>query len=802
MSTTPGLDPDRPVSTWRSHDLRLVPAALTLWAAALTGLLWGWWSALACGAAGVALSIGLLRSARRGRPRRFAVAAVLLLCGLVAAGPVALRIHDSATDPVREPAVHGTPAVLRVMITERPRPVRSAGYADQQAGTRSVVVAARIETAEVDGRPLASTARVLLLAPVPGWPAVLPGQSVTASGRLAPARGAELTAAVLSVRGPPADAGDVPWWQRSAESLRAGLRELCAVLPEEPAGLLPGLVVGDTSTLSPRVEREFTASGMSHLNAVSGGNVAIVCGAVLLMLRAFKIGPRTSAAAAGLCLLGFLVLAGPAPSVLRAGVMGGVGLLALALGRKGSALPALAAAVCALIACDPAMAVDFGFALSVVATAGLVLIAPCWAEAMVRRGVPPGFAEGLAVPLAAFVVTAPIIAGMAGTVSLVSVVTNVLAAPVVAPVTVFGVLATVTGPWWPDAGRLFVRLSGPETRWLITVARQGAKAPGAVVAWPGGWWGGLLAVAALAGLVVAVRRRRFRLMLAVLLAGALLVVVPVKVLAPAWPPAGWAAVACDVGQGDAVVLATAEPGRAVVIDTGPEPGPVDECLSRLGVDRIPLLVLSHLHADHIGGLESVFEGRSVGAVAVGAGRAPGWAWRQVAEVTGREGVPLLELDAGQRLSWPGLTLEVLGPRYVPARAAAEQDGTMINNSSVVLRAGTPAGRILLTGDVELAAQADLLSAGVDLRAEVLKVPHHGSRYSLPGFLGAVAPRAALVSVGAGNTYGHPSKSTMDTLAALGVPVARTDQDGDAAVVGEAPGPAMVRRGEPRGPPRG
>jgi competence protein ComEC len=212
-------------------------------------------------------------------------------------------------------------------------------------------------------------------------------------------------------------------------------------------------------------------------------------------------------------------------------------------------------------------------------------------------------------------------------------------------------------------------------------------------------------------------------------------------------------------------------------------------------------VLSHLHADHIGGLASVFDGRAVGAVAVGPGRAPEWAWRQVAAEAAKQGVPLVELSPGERLAWPGLSLDVLGPHYVPARSAGQQDGTTINNSSVVLRARTPAGRVLLTGDVELAAQADLLADGDNLKAEMLKVPHHGSRYSLPTFLAAVAPRVALVSVGAGNTYGHPNKSTMDSLTALGALVTRTDVDGDTAVVGDASGPAVARRGEPRGPPR-
>ncbi|NIH81675.1 beta-lactamase superfamily II metal-dependent hydrolase [Amycolatopsis viridis] len=439
------------------------------------------------------------------------------------------------------------------------------------------------------------------------------------------------------------------------------------------------------------------------------------------------------------------------------------------------------------------MAVSFGFALSVIATAGLVLLAPRWAEVLQHRGVPAGVAEGLAVPAAAFVVTAPVVAGMAGQLSVVSVAANVLAAPVVASATVFGVLATLVAVVWPSGGEVVARLAGPEAGWLIVVARRASAVPGAVLPWPGGWWGGFLALVVATAVVLALRRRGLRVLLALILVGGLLIVVPGKVIAPGWPPARWTVVACDVGQGDALALATGEPGRAIVVDTGPEPGPVDRCLDRLGVERVPLVVLSHLHADHIGGLASVFEGRTVGAVAVGPGRQPDWAWRQVGQIAARHGVPLLELEPGRRLEWPALTLEVLGPGYVSEEE--DDDGTQINNGSVVLRAATPAGRVLLTGDVELAAQADLLASGADVRADVIKVPHHGSRFSLPQFLAAVSARLALVSVGSGNRYGHPNRTTLDTLTADGALVARTDTDGDTAVIPDQSGPAVVRRGK-------
>lgn len=777
------------------HDFRLVPPALVLWLGVLAGLLWSWWAALTGGLAAVVVACALLWRWRVTRPRWFAGAGALLVAGLLLAGPLVVKLFQAQHDPLAALATRGATATLRVTVDERPKPIESAGYAGQQAGARSVVVAATVRQAEAADKPLVTTGRVVLLAPFQSWSSLLPGQEVTAQGSLAPPRDADLTVAAVYVRGPPTGVSAASWWQRAAESTRAALRQACSVLSEDAAGLLPGLVVGDTSGVSAPVQREFTDAGLSHLMVVSGSNLAVVAGAVLLLLRALRLGPRLSSVVTGLALVGFVVLTGGEPSVLRAGVMGAVGLLALALGRRRSVLPALAAAVCVLVVYDPAMAVNFGFALSVLATAGLVLLAPRWVEAMTRRGVPPGLAEGLAIPLAAFLVTAPVIAGMAGRISVVSIAANVLAAPVVAPATVLGVVTAVLATFWPAAAKLPALAAGPEAHWLLMVARHASRVPGAVLPWPGGWWGGALALAAVAVLVVVLRRPRLRVGVALALVCVLLVVVPVRVIAPGWPPTGWAVVACDVGQGDAEVLSTAEPGRAIVVDTGPEPGPVDECLARLGVDRVPLVVLSHLHADHISGLDSVFDGRSVGAVAVGPGRMPAWAWRQVAQVAARHGVPLLELELGQRLDWPGLSLEVIGPRYVDSRQDDDADGTNINNTSIVLRAFTPAGRVLLTGDVELLAQGDLLGSGTDLRAEVLKVPHHGSRFSNPQFLAAVAPRLALISVGAGNSYGHPSKSTVDSLVADGALVTRTDTDGDTAVIPDNGEPAVVRRGK-------
>ncbi|WP_209647922.1 DNA internalization-related competence protein ComEC/Rec2 [Kibdelosporangium banguiense] len=764
-----------------------------------------WWCAVVVGVLAGALGVIVLRRRfpsldlegdTRGLWMRRGIGWSLLVCGAFSVAPTSFRLRGWEIDPLRVHAARGEEARLTVVLSDRPKAVFSAGFAGKQAGAHSAVVTGEVRHARAGGSQVSSTGSVLLLVPANGWADLLPGQEVQAEGQLAPG---DTAVAVLRVRGPPEGVTPAPVWQQVAESMRAGLRRAAAdVLGPESAGLLPALVVGDTSALPHRVVEEFRTAGMSHLLAVSGANLAIVGVATLLLLRALRVGPRWCAAGSGVMLVGFVVLAGPEPSVLRAAVMGGVGLLALIIGRERSALPALAASVIVLVLHDPAMSMNIGFVLSVLATGALVLVAAKWSRCLTGRGMPRLIAEALAVPAAAHLATAPVVAGMSGKVSLVAIGANLLAAPVVAPATVLGLLAALAAGGVPWLAEWFVWSAGPELYWMVTVGRHAAAIPGAAMDWPAGWWGGMLLAVVLVAAVLVLRRRRWRVLVLAMIAGLLVVLVPVKVLAPGWPPSGWSSVACDVGQGDAVVLATDEPGRAILVDTGPDPGAVAGCLDRLGVDRIPLVILSHLHADHVGGLSAVLAEHSVGAVAVGSGRLPVWAWRQVRSEAERTQVPVLWLTVGQRLDWPGLTVEVLGPGHVDTRQEGEASGTEINNASVVLRATTRSGRVLLTGDVEISAQTDLLDAGADLKADILKVPHHGSRYIVPEFLDAVRPRIALISVGAGNRYGHPNPGTLSRLASKGATVLRTDQDGDVAVVGEL---LVVRRGEPRGPPK-
>ncbi|MEV5690299.1 ComEC/Rec2 family competence protein [Micromonospora globbae] len=780
-------------------DLRLAGSAVAAWLTALAGLHLGAGAALLLAALGAVFStIGALHLLQvLGRPtprvRRYGWIAVAVGLGVVCGGAATgarLAVRDA--DTLRALAEQRASVTADLVVRDDPRPIRAA------PGRPATLLVATdlVRLAERDGPRVAAPVRVLVLATDPAWRGLLPGQRLSAQGRLDVPRGGDLTAVVLGATGPPVRHGSPSWAQRAAGSLRAGLQRACAPLPDEQGGLLPGLVVGDTSRLLPTVEEDFRATGMTHLNAVSGSNVAIVVGAVLLVARWCRAGPWLAAGLCGVALVGFVILVRPSPSVVRAATMGAIGLAALAAGRPRAALPALAAAVTVLILVDPALAGDAGFALSVLATGGLLLLAPRWRDGLRRRGVPAGLAEALAVPAAAQLACAPVVAGISGTVSVVAVPANLLAVPAIAPATVLGVLAALLSPIWPAGAEFAAWLASWPAWWLVLVARYGARLPAGTLPWPGGVWGALLLAASTVALLVAVRRPVVRRLVAVVGVAAVLGAVPVRLVARGWPPSGWIVVACAVGQGDAVVLPVAS-GRAVVVDAGPEPAAVDACLRRLGVREVPLFVVSHFHVDHVGGVAGVFRGRRVAAVLTPALTEPETGQALVREAADGGGARLLTATAGTTYRAGGAELVVLGPPY-PLRGTRSDP----NNNSLVLRATVRGVRLLLPGDAETEEQRALLDRVPHdvLRADVLKVAHHGSAYQDPEFLDAVRPAVALVPVGAGNDYGHPSPGLLARLARNGARVLRTDVDGDVAAVRRDGGLAVVARGSPPGRP--
>ncbi|MEO3872254.1 ComEC/Rec2 family competence protein [Nonomuraea sp. B12E4] len=803
-----------------------------------------------------------------------------------------------------ELAAHNTVITAQIALTDDPkRRANRGGHFNQD----SYVIAATLKSIRTAVTRQTVDVPVTVFAAGNAWKDFLPSQRLEVTGRLVEPTPGDLVAAILLVRGPPRVLSQPSGLQTAAGALRSGLRAAADTLPPDQRGLLPGLVVGDISRMDPQVASDLKESGLNHLHAVSGANLAIVAGAALALSRLIGLSLPVRAIFAALAMLAFAVVARPSPSVLRALLMGLAAAIALGTGRARDGLAALSTTVLFLVLFAPELARSYGFALSVAATAGILILAPRWRDHLstqnaekdqntqtaqdadgsgnaddarshhdpqqtngtrsiqparytqvalgdgageasgeswggegcsrssgssgeAPRGgalkvwwrLPRWAAEAVAVPAAAQVAVTPVLVLMAGQLTPVAVLANLLVAPAVAPATLLGFGAALVAPVWPDGARLLVVPAGYAVGWIITVARWAVNVPFATLPWPGGLPGvGLLALAVAIAIPI-LRRRAWRAMALTAAGAALVAVLVIRPIAGPWPPKGWLMVMCDVGQGDGLIIASG-PGRGVVVDAGPDPVTMDRCLRRVGVREVPLLVLTHPHADHVDGLPGVLRNRRVGAAVVsplgsvgplGSASASGSAnsvgsvgslgplsprgtgaraGERVSATLAHHRIPEWIAVPGTRWRFGPSELTILAPDPALGETYGYGEGSAINNSSVVLHVRWRSGSALLGGDLETEAQEQLLHR-MDIRADILKTPHHGSNRQSPEFLSSLGLRAALISAGADNDYGHPAPSTLGLLRRLGATVYRTDQSGDLAVVERDEGLAVVSRG--------
>ncbi len=472
---------------------------------------------------------GAAGSGRAGGRRGWAmvlVAALGLAAGFALAA--AWREHRAGAHPLRQ---LGEKAWVEVLVTpvDDPRPVRTG----TGAGRSRWVVRAELREFRRGDAVVRGGGAVVVLASGPAWAEVVPGQATAFRARAQAPRSRDLTVAVLIADGPPVPVGALPWWQRAASAVRAGLAGAAGrALSTDAAGLLPALVLGDTSRLPDPVRSHFEVAGLQHLCVVSGANFTIVLTVVLGAARRLGLSPRFAVAVAAAALVMFVVVARPDPSVLRAAAMGVVTLAAVTTGRRKQALPALCAAVIGLLLYRPELAVSAGFALSVLATGALILLAPSWADWLRERGWWQLPAEIVAVSAAAFTVTVPLLVALTGRVSLVAVAANVLVAPVIAPVTIIGAAAAAVAWFWSPLAEVVLHLAIPPLWWLLTVAGRAAAWPGAVLAVPGGAAGGFVAAAVVVAIVAALRYREPRRIVTVVAVAALSTLFLVRLLSP------------------------------------------------------------------------------------------------------------------------------------------------------------------------------------------------------------------------------------------------------------------------------
>jgi competence protein ComEC len=498
-------------------------------------------------------------------------------------------------------------------------------------------------------------------------------------------------------------------------------------------------------------------------------------------------------------IVAYSVLVGLSASVMRAALMASVASCGLASGRRAATANALCVAVTAMLFADPAAIEDLGFILSAAATAGLVL----WQAPLAARFAPlPGaLREGLATTLAASAPTLPIVAAAFGRVSLVSPVANLIAVPMFPPLMLAGAVASVIGALSLDLARPVALLAYGCAFALRLVVETFAALPVAAVGVPSGPFTGAAVAAALIVIARGVPRIHGRLrapritLPSFLVPRTALLAVPLIVVSGAlvWPIADpeVRVRALDVGQGDAYLLELG--GATVLIDGGPDPA---RLLQQLGASlppwrrRIDMIVLTHAHLDHGAGLIAALEHYEVGTTIEPVGLNPGPLTDLWAAAITRAHAERHAVRAGQRLNLAGAVITVLSPEEDPR----------VDTPSLVLRIERGRFSALFMGDATDQALADLLLHPDGLRSRVYVPPHHGADTPHAATLvSVVRPEIALISVGAGNRYGHP---TPDTLAALGgIATFRTDRDGTVEVALDGPG--LVVRAHANGlpPPR-
>jgi competence protein ComEC len=559
------------------------------------------------------------------------------------------------------------------------------------------------------------------------------------------------------------------------EFVRASAKSLLSGVTPDSMALTLGLAIGDDSLASQRLLSDMRATSMTHLTAVSGSNCAIVTGSVFLLFRKFSVRTRVFASLTSLLL--YVLLVGLQPSVLRAATMATIVLLAYATGRRVKAIAALALSVSILIVADPKIAFEFGFALSVAATAGILWVAPAIYE-KARRKVAKPIALSLSVSAAAQLLCFPILLQLQPGLPTYSLFANMLAEPLVAPVTLVSLLA-ISVSFLPALSTSLFWIASVFA-WLITqIAHFFAGLPFETSAWPAGLLGTLMALLLVLAVIISLFSQAATTRLIATSAAAFLALGSAASLAngvvrvSTWPGANWQVASCDVGQGVSQIA---------LIDVGNDETKIDSCLSRLGVSKIDLLVLTHFDQDHVGAIEAVLASRKADRVLISPFEDSRPAVKRAMSAVGYVGAEVVLAERGLSGHLGDVHWSVLSPER---HAVGSEDS---NDASISMLFEFAGFNLIAMADLGEKGQMRIAS-NIDFWYEpeskteplVLKVAHHGSADQYAELFEYLRPSVSLLSVGKANGYGHPTAKTLALLARTGSLICRTDELGSVTI---------------------
>ncbi|MFP7696816.1 ComEC/Rec2 family competence protein [Trueperella sp. LYQ143] len=587
------------------------------------------------------------------------------------------------------------------------------------------------------------------------------GDRIRAHGRLISAQSSDYVAARLI-----AQDIDVQSGAALPARIRSALGDLIASGPQH-LQLVPGIVLGDDSQIPAELVTAMRQEGLSHITAVSGAHISILLSVIFLIVGRRRY--RCAAVLSIATLAGLVFLVGLEPSVVRAAIMGVFVCIAVGMRRPSSAMPLINICIMTVCLLAPQLANRIGFQLSVCATLAIVLAGPPLSR-WLARGMPRALAQILAISLVASLATGPIVVRIQPESSVWLCLANIIISPVIAPITIFGMVAAICAPWAVPVAQLCLLVCRCCTAWIYEVVIHLAHLPGSHLPTP-------LALAINAGLVAGICVFIYFDRAWICAVGAVAGLSVFGVMAVSRPDTAtvfaddWQIVQCDVGQGSAMLLRHKE--QIVLVDVGPADGHIGDCVNQAGVTKLDLVILSHFDSDHVRGFEELARETHIGQVWYSPNMYPYRNSQWITHLLSSYGIPGREVVVGEELAdisgekW----LRIVGPLVITG------DAQSTNDDSLVVLAHTADHSVLILADAP--AQRQRLLRGQVGEVDIVVAGHHGARDQSQELADELRAQITIFSVGATNTYGHPHP---DALRIWQAPIQqRTDQCSDIVI---------------------